>query len=69
MRRGSTAEPAPLPPTLPEELDVMAERPEMLAEMRYFLLGGEASAGTVALSSVKKTKLSAHGQGTAYYLC
>ena len=56
---------APLPLTVPEELDVMAERPDMLAEMRYFLLGGEASAGTVTLSSAKKTKLSAHGQGAA----
>ena len=41
----------------------MAERPEMLAEMRYFLLGAECSAGTVALSSEKKSKVSAHGQG------
>jgi anion-transporting ArsA/GET3 family ATPase len=41
----------------------MAERPEMLAEMRYFLLGAEGSAGTVALSSEKKSKVSTHGQG------
>ena len=32
-------------------------------EMRYFLLGAEGSAGTVALSSEKKSKVSAHGQG------
>jgi hypothetical protein len=55
--------PAPIPPTVPDMPDVMAERPEMLAEMRYFLLGGEGSAGTVALSSVKKSKVAAHGQG------
>ena len=41
----------------------MADRPEMLAEMRYFLLGAECSAGTVALSSEKRSKVSAHGQG------
>ena len=41
----------------------MAERPEMLAEMRYFLLGAESSAGTVALSSEKKSKVATHGQG------
>jgi hypothetical protein len=35
----------------------------MLTEMRYFLLGAEGSAGTVALSSEKKSKVSAHGQG------
>jgi hypothetical protein len=57
------AGPAPIPLTVPEQPDVMAERPEMLAEMRYFLLGAEGSAGTVALSSVKKSKVSAHGQG------
>jgi hypothetical protein len=55
--------PALIPPTVPELPNVMAERPEMLGEMRYFLLGGEGSAGTVALSSEKKTKVSAHGQG------
>ena len=55
--------PAPIPPTVPELPDVMAERPEMLAEMRYFLLGAEGSAGTIALSSVKKSKVAAHGQG------
>jgi len=48
---------------VPELPDVMAERPEMLTEMRYFLLGAEGSAGTVALSSEKKSKVSAHGQG------
>ena len=57
------AGPAPIPPTVPEQPDVMAERPEMLAEMRYFLLGAEGSAGTLALSSVKKSKVAAHGQG------
>jgi hypothetical protein len=55
--------PAPIPSTVPEQLDVMAERPEMLAEMRYFLLGAEGSAGTVALSSEKRSKVAAHGQG------
>jgi hypothetical protein len=60
---GAVSGPAPIPPTVPELPDVMAERPEMLAEMRYFLLGAEGSAGTVALSSEKKTKVSAHGQG------
>jgi hypothetical protein len=55
--------PALVPTTVPELPDVMAERPEMLAEMRYFLLGAEGSAGTVALSSEKKSKVSAHGQG------
>jgi hypothetical protein len=59
----AAAAPAPVPPTVPEQPEVMAERPEMLAEMRYFLLGGERSAGTVALSSVKKSKVAAHGQG------
>jgi hypothetical protein len=55
--------PALIPPTVPEQPDVMAERPEMLAEMRYFLLGAEGSAGTVALMSEKKSKVAAHGQG------
>jgi hypothetical protein len=59
----ASSEPAPIPPTVPEQPDVMAERPEMLAEMRYFLLGAEGSAGTVALSSEKKSKMAAHGQG------
>jgi GTPase SAR1 family protein len=48
---------------VPELPDVMAERPEMLTEMRYFLLGAEGSAGTVALSSEKRSKVAAHGQG------
>jgi hypothetical protein len=55
--------PAPIPSTVPEQPDVMAERPAMLAEMRYFLLGAEGSAGTIALSSEKKSKVAAHGMG------
>jgi hypothetical protein len=63
----ATLEPAeaPLPPTVPDEPEFMAQRPEMLAELRGLLLDGGAvgSAGTVALSSVKRSKVSTHGQG------
>jgi hypothetical protein len=46
--------PAPIPPTVPERPDVMAKRPELLAEMRcvLLLLGAGGSAG-----------VSVHGQG------
>ena len=52
---------AKVPTTVPELPDVMSERPEMLTELRGHLLGLET--GKISLSSVKKSKLSTHGQG------
>ena len=66
-KRGAVSPPAPapIPPTVPELPGVMTEWPDVLAQMREFLLGAEGSAGTVVLSSEKKTEGSAHGQGGA----
>jgi hypothetical protein len=65
LAAASEAAEAPIPPTVPDEPEFMAQRPEMLAELRGLLLDGSAvgSAGTVALSSVKRSKVSTHGQG------
>jgi hypothetical protein len=52
-----------VPGTVPELPDVMSERPEMVAELRSRLLGTAGQSGTVSLSSVKKSKVSTHGQG------
>ena len=53
---------APVPAAVPELPDVMAERPEMLSQMRGHLLGFLATSG-VSLSSAKRSKVSTHGQG------
>jgi hypothetical protein len=57
---------ATVPVTVPELPEIMSERPEIVAEMRSRLLGADgSSSGKVALSSVKKSKLTTHGQGGA----
>ena len=53
---------APVPTTVPELPEVMTPRPAVVSEMRASVLGFMSS-GTVSLSSVKKSKVAAHGQG------
>ena len=53
---------AAVPIAVPELPDVMSERVEMMATMRDHLVGAAGSSGTVSLSSVKRKKISAHGQ-------
>ena len=54
---------ASIPVAVPDLPDVLTERPEVVASLRQHLLGFMAQGQAVSVSSVKTSRVAAHGAG------